>query len=89
MIQRMREQAAAIGCDAIVLGWVTDHEGAQPGSGWDLVDPGATHREATCIVYDDSPRVRPFKTAQPTGDATPPREGIVPQRADGEKPSGR
>src|SRR4051812_10995932 len=28
MIQRMREQAAAIGCDAIVLGGASDHQGA-------------------------------------------------------------
>ena len=54
MIRRMREQAAAIGCDAIVLGGATDHQGAQPGSGCDLLDPGSTKRQATCIVYDDS-----------------------------------
>ncbi|MEA2697875.1 MAG: hypothetical protein QOI66_2146 [Myxococcales bacterium] len=53
MIRRLREQAAAIGCDAIVLGGSTDHQGAQPGSGWDLLDPGSTKRQATCIVYDD------------------------------------
>ena len=86
MIQRMREQAAAIGCDAIVLNGVTDHQGAQPGSGWDLVDPGATKREATCVVYDDPEPVHEFRRTQPTVAAAPPRAGGAPQRLDLEEP---
>jgi hypothetical protein len=86
MIQRMREQAAAIGCDAIVLRGVTDHQGAQPGSGWDLVDPGSTKREATCIVYDEEPRVGSFRAATPTTAAPPPRRGGIAQSVDMEDP---
>jgi hypothetical protein len=89
MIQRMREQAAAIGCDAIVLGGVTDHQGAESGSGWDLLDPGSTKRQATCVVYDEEPRVGTFKVAQPPAPVTPPRAGSVTQRVDGEWPSAR
>jgi hypothetical protein len=51
MIQRLREQAGAIGCDAIVLGGLADHQGSR--DSW--VDPGATIRQATCIVYADEP----------------------------------
>jgi hypothetical protein len=87
MIRRMRDQAAAIGCDAIVLGGATDHQGAQPGSGWDLVDPGSTKRQATCVVYDDEPPVRPFKTARPSVAVPQPSEG-APQRQDDEEPPG-
>ena len=87
MIRRMRERAAALGCDAIVLGGVTDHQGAGPGSGWDLLDPGATRRQATCIVYEDSEPVRPFRTAPSADAARPPTPGGVPQRTDREEPA--
>jgi len=80
MIQRMREQAAAIGCDAIVLRGVTDHQGSG-----DLFDPGATKREAACIVYDDDPSVGSFTRAAPTV-APPPRKSGFPQNADLEDP---
>lgn len=86
MIQRMREQAAAIGCDAIVLRGVTDHQGAQPGSGWDLVDPGSTKREATCVVYDDEPTVGSFRAAAPTAAEPPARRGGGAQNVDMEEP---
>jgi hypothetical protein len=86
MIRRMREQAAAIGCDAIVLGGVSDHQGAQPGSGWDLLDPGATKRQATCVVYEDSEPVRPFTATRPpvAEPSRPPT--AVRQRVDSEQP---
>jgi len=87
MIRRMREQAAALGCDAIVLGGTTDHQGAQPGSGWDLLDPGATKRQATCVVYEDSEPVRPFRTARAAVAAPPRRDGVVLQRDDREEPA--
>jgi hypothetical protein len=86
MVQRMREQAAAMGCDAIVLGGATDHQGAPPGSGWDLLDPGATKRQATCIVYEDSTSVHPFRTAPQRVAATPAREDVVRQHEDQEAP---
>jgi hypothetical protein len=86
MIRRLREQAAAMGCDAIVLGGATEHQGAQPGSGWDLLDPGSTKRQATCVVYDDEPPVRSFQTARRPVAVTPSAEGMVPQRQDYEEP---
>ena len=86
MIQRLRQQAAAIGCDAIVLGGVTDHQGARPGSGWSLLDPGSTKRQATCVVYDDEPSPRPFRRARPPVEVSPPRPAPVAQRMDGEDP---
>jgi hypothetical protein len=64
MIRRMREQAAAIGCDAIVLGGATDHAGAPPGSSLYFLDPGSTKRQATCIVYEDPP-TREFSRTAP------------------------
>jgi hypothetical protein len=87
MIQRMREQAAAIGCDAIVLRGVTDHQGAEPGSGWDLLDPGSTKREATCIVYSDEEPVGSFRAATPTTSARPARQTAALQRVDMEEPA--
>jgi hypothetical protein len=53
MIENLRERAGALGCDALFLGGMSDHQGADPGSGFDLIDPGATIRQATCIVYSD------------------------------------
>lgn len=86
MIERLRAQAAAIGCDAIVLGGATDHQGAQPGSGWDLLDPGSTKRQATCIVYDNPPPPpvtdRREKKARPPG-LVPPADEAIDQRLDG------
>jgi len=87
MIRRMREQAAALGCDAIVLGGVTDHQGAKPGSGWALVDPGSTKRQATCVVYEDPEPVRPFRAASPADDPRSPPRGGSPQRIDHEEPA--
>jgi hypothetical protein len=85
MIRRLREQAAAMGCDAVVLGGVTDHQGAQPGSGWDLLDPGSTKRQATCVVYDDPEPVRSLEPARaPIAGAE-----VVQQRRDNENPSPR
>jgi hypothetical protein len=81
MIRRMREQAAAMGCDAIVLGGTTDHNGAQPGSGWDLLDPGSTKREATCIVYGEEEPARPFtRTLRPRA-AAPEDAGTADRRS--------
>jgi hypothetical protein len=87
MVRRMREQAAAIGCDAIVLGGVTDHQGAEPGSGWHLLDPGATKRQATCVVYEDSEPGRPFRTAPSAEVARPRTPGGGPQHTDREEPA--
>ena len=95
MIRRIREQAGAIGCDAVVLGGTTDHNGAQPGSGWDLIDPGSTKQTATCIVYEDNEDVRSFRRARGRARADdsedePARpvhsEGVILQQEDAEDP---
>jgi hypothetical protein len=53
MIDALRAKAGQIGCDAIVLGSVADHQGAAPGSGWSLLDPGSRIRQASCLMYTD------------------------------------
>lgn len=82
MIRRMREQAAALGCDAIVLGDTTDHAGARPGSSLYLLDPGSTKRQATCIVYEDPPT---GEFSRPKTETRPANRG-APQAEDGEDP---
>jgi len=94
MIRRIRAQAGAIGCDAVVLGGITDHNGAQPGTGLYLLDPGSTKQTATCIVYKDNEDVRSFRRARgrsPAADAehdpaTPVHSEGVMQQEDGEDP---
>ena len=82
MIRSMREQAAKIGCDAIVLGGVTDHDGARPGTALDFLDPGSTKRQATCIVYEDPP-TRDFSRGT---SVARPRRRAAAQAEDGEDP---
>ncbi|HVZ75354.1 MAG TPA: hypothetical protein VHJ20_23415 [Polyangia bacterium] len=53
-IGALQSRAAELGCDAIVLGGRTDHDGAPLGSAWRLVDPGRATMSATCIVYRDA-----------------------------------
>lgn len=79
MLERLREQAREIGCDAIVLGGFTERDGAQPGTGWHLLDPGATTLRATCIVYREA---RPVRAAA----APPVTAADGTQRTDGEDP---
>jgi hypothetical protein len=94
MIRRIREQAGAIGCDAVVLGGITDHNGAQPGTALYLLDPGSTKQTATCIVYKDNEDVRSFRRERgrsraddADGDpATPVHAGQVMQQEDAEDP---
>ena len=93
MIRRMPEQAAAIGCDAIVLGGATDHDGAQAGTALALLDPGSTKRQATCIVYDDPP-TRPFTRTARVRAPSPDVDQLAadqrrPQAQDGEDPAER
>jgi hypothetical protein len=73
MIRRLREQAAAMGCDGIVLGGFRERDGAPTGSSWALVDPGSTTLHATCIVYRD----------EEVGSFTPP-SGAAARAAPGE-----
>lgn len=83
MVEQLRAQAAAIGCDAIVLGGTTDHQGAQPGTGWSLLDPGSTKLRATCVVYDDPPPppLHRSKKIRPRDLVRAADEGIEPSRA--------
>jgi hypothetical protein len=50
MIQRLRERAGAIGCDAVVIGGMRER-----GNSTELFDSGSTTLHATCIVYNDKP----------------------------------
>jgi hypothetical protein len=72
MLRRLREVAAANGCDAVVIGSVSERAGAPRGSGLALLDPGATKRQATCIVYGTPPPSTRADTAEmtPTENAT-------------------
>jgi hypothetical protein len=66
MIERLRARAADMGCDGIVIGGVREKDGAQPGSGWDILDPGSTTMHATCIVYrTESPGISPMNPTAP------------------------
>lgn len=53
MVDALRAKAGQMGCDAIVLGSMADHQGAPPGSGWSLLDPGSSIRQASCLMYTD------------------------------------
>ncbi|HET6284965.1 MAG TPA: hypothetical protein VFH73_28670 [Polyangia bacterium] len=48
MIQRLRERAGALGCDAVVIGGMRERGRDVHG-----FDSGSTTLHATCIVYDD------------------------------------
>jgi hypothetical protein len=50
MIRRIREQAGAIGCDAVVLGGITDHNGAQPGLDETDGDLHRLQRQRRCSI---------------------------------------
>lgn len=69
ILAELRKKAAEMGCDAVVIGARSERDGAQPGSGWDLLDPGSRTLHATCILY----------TAPPT-DAASGRISLVPAR---------
>jgi hypothetical protein len=53
MLDHLRARAAQMGCDAVVVGGIRERDGAQPGSGFDLLDPGSTTLHATCIRFTD------------------------------------
>jgi hypothetical protein len=61
MIRHLQERAAEAGCDAIVLGGFTDHQGGEHASIWRLIDPASTTLTAACIVYRDEEVVLPFR----------------------------
>ena len=84
MIDRIRAQAAALGCDAVVLGGITDHAGARSESALSLLDPGSTKQTAACIVYEDKEDVRSFRRAKARARAAD--EDEEQQRADPAKP---
>jgi hypothetical protein len=80
MIRRLREVAAAHGCDAVSLGGVSEHAGAPKGTALALVDRDATTRQATCIVYGTPPTATQENTAANTVKVTPP-EASTPSKA--------
>jgi len=83
-IDSIRARAAALGCDAVVLGGITDHAGARSGSALSLLDPGSTKQTAACIVYEDKEDVRPFRRAKARARAADEEE--EQQREDSAKP---
>jgi hypothetical protein len=73
MITELRRKAGEMGCDGVAIGGMRETDGAQPGSGWDLIDPGSTTLHATCIVYTDEPdRPRPVARRSRPRPAPPP-----------------
>jgi hypothetical protein len=74
MLDRLRTRAAQLGCDAVVVGGIRERDGAQPGSGFDLLDPGSTTLHATCIMFADSKPLgtplKPVRAPAPTAPAT-------------------
>jgi hypothetical protein len=82
MLDRLREQAGAMGCDAVVLGGLGDRAGVQSGSIFDLLDPGATTLNATCIVFRDKRQAQTM--VQSDGEDGEP--AALGQRWDGEEP---
>ncbi|MEY4545796.1 MAG: hypothetical protein RL685_1991 [Pseudomonadota bacterium] len=65
MIQRLREKAAELGCDAVYVKNTSEHEGEDP---W--LDPDSSQLLATCIVFT------PPGAAPPTSLATAATSGI-------------
>ena len=63
MLSRLRARAAQLGCDAVVVGGIRERDGAQPGSGFDLLDSGSTTLHATCIMFTD--KAPPAKPSAP------------------------
>jgi hypothetical protein len=56
ILDNLRERAGAMGCDALVLGAAIDRPGGGTGTGVEPIDPHATIREATCVVYTGESR---------------------------------
>jgi hypothetical protein len=46
MIERLRERAGEMGCDAVLVGGMSEHEGSHS-----LFDSDSRTLQATCIVY--------------------------------------
>jgi hypothetical protein len=72
MIDRLRERAAQMGCDAVVVGGIRERDGFPPGSGFYLLDPGATTLHATCIVFTDRQPAAGVIKPQPNPPPPPP-----------------
>jgi hypothetical protein len=86
MIHRLRERAAALGCDGIVLGGFREHGGGPDGTAWHLIDPSSTTLHATCIVYRED-EVGTFVRAPDHADGAPAEPRFASrQRIDREDP---
>lgn len=81
MLDRLRDRAGQMGCDGVVLGGISERDGAAWHTLWPL-DTGSTTLTATCIVFRD--QRRPSHVAATTRpELSPPASG---QRWDGEEP---
>jgi hypothetical protein len=83
MLQKIREEAAQMGCDAVFIKGTGTHVGAPPGSGWALLDPSADRLYATCIEWLDAPvpapqAMSPVAPSPATATLVPARSGAVP-----------
>jgi hypothetical protein len=75
MIDRLRRRAAQLGCDGVVVGGIRERDGFPPGSGFYLLDPGATTLHGTCIVFsDETPASLPSRASPPP--PSPPAPGV-------------
>ena len=72
MLREMRDRAAEIGCDGIVLGGRTRHEGTDPTTPLFLVGGSTSSWQGTCIVYDDRERPNGELAARPDSDTAAP-----------------
>ncbi|MEY2932835.1 MAG: hypothetical protein RL033_3584 [Pseudomonadota bacterium] len=72
MIQRLREKAAELGCDAVYVKNTSEHEGEDP---W--LDPDSSQLLATCIVFTPPGAAPPASLAT----AGPPRIQLAPASA--------
>jgi hypothetical protein len=61
MIERLREKAGKLGCDAVFIKGTSEHVGAEPGN-LSFLDPDTKQLHATCIVYSGA--APPPSTAQ-------------------------
>lgn len=74
MLDRLRARAAQLGCDGVVVGGIRERSGSPPGSGFYLLDPGATTLHGTCIVFGDETSAS-LSPSRPPPPATPPAPG--------------
>jgi hypothetical protein len=80
LIDSVRSRAARLGCDGVVVGGIRERDGSPPGSGFYLLDPGATTLHATCIVFTD--KAPPAASRKPPAPPAPPAPSAPATPAD-------